>query len=388
MKWLAPVIVNLLTFVGDLHASADLADSAKVLRLVAAQLDAIQTIECKYKTCYRELSGPGIEMVDGMGVFSEWSWGIDRGNDLQYQRGGHEFDLTHLAHIKKHVYQEEWYAFDGKEFRTFVPLNKTGTIRAHDPGLFEGYRGPLHLIGWDLAINNLPTSLMELLATKKDRWQVAKIDGTNDWRLTLPLTEPKGNDRLEDFGDARMLEVEIDGSKSFVPRKLRIFNPNMSQTFFETEVKEFLEAVPGIWVPVFGFECQYYIKEEIPAGLTKEKYDALTFEEQIEIARKGIKMVPLFLGKHYYVVDKSSIRVNQHIDNAKFTIDFPDGSLVWNEIENKPITFGTRYPTANVGVPSRSMNWPLVLNITVVVVLAVLLVLSRRRAARIKRANA
>lgn len=126
------------------------------------------------------------------------------------------------------------------------------------------------------------------------------------------------------------LIVTVDANHGFLPvrvesLKLRYAKEGVRSRLLE--VDEFVEAQPGIWVPVKGRFHMFALEKVLPEGLSRDDIAGKGIEERLAI---GVKYVakPLGVDDGFYpselIVDKQTLKVNEDISEETFTVVFPD----------------------------------------------------------------
>lgn len=105
----------------------------------------------------------------------------------------------------------------------------------------------------------------------------------------------------------------------------------------DISVSEFKEVKNGIWIPIKGKTTHYYTSKDIkfPRPISRDEFKKMTLEEQKFFLRNtkftAAKLTPTTV----YRVDSESIKVNEKIDEKKFTIQFTPGIYVDDQIRQK-----------------------------------------------------
>ena len=234
------------------------------------------------------------------------------------------------------------YGFDGKVTRSYmyVPFSgdSKGGIYGYDPRIFSIVPSPKTLLGYTLSQDGLYT-LSELLSDEYVKEKNVGIDNYNGTEcIVLEAMSFQTNTSIYD------VRIWIDPERNYRPLKIEAYqSPEDSSTaaalkgekwtYLSHEIKNIeLKQVDGIWFPVGGEQMVYKTEPEfLKNGMTEEevriKYPGMTDEE---ILKKGKFITAPFQVKRR--IEAKEIRINKGIDPAKFTIVFPHGCKLWDDI--------------------------------------------------------
>ena len=235
----------------------------------------------------------------------------------------------------------EIIAFDGKVTRDYryVPSSedKTGGIYAYNPYVFNVDPSPKTLLGYTISQDGNYT-LSALLSNKYVKEKNVQAE-TFQGRECIIL-QAMGFRTNRDIYDVR---IWIDPKRNYRPLKMEVYHsPEDKGTVAGLKEKRWkyishrihnivLNQFDGIWFPVTGELVVYGNQPEaLLKGKTDEevrkRYPGGMSNEEI-MKRENFVTFP----KHpRQRIDLSEIRINSNIDPVKFSIDFPQGCLVWD----------------------------------------------------------
>ena len=306
--------------------------AADVARRYTASYTALHTIQGSYRLCYPvdgNLPDPlpsNVKVIDGgLFVLDEYEWKEDSTTKARRLNGVFGF-----RHKGDWTYQAIQLGFDGIQGRNFNPGARNARQGPSDDWLWDT-RTPLTLVGQGITNEprrNLPDLLQEAALAPSSKEQpsdiVLKIPTTDN---SLPLE----------------ITVWIDASRGFLPRRIETRSPGDSMRWSETITDDIREVVPGVWVPIRGRERVYARSATYGDGISQQQFEQLPFAEQkrLEPTCKPIE-VPLGLGEATFLVDVDSLKINHPIESSAFVVEFPNGTQVWDETQEPPVSYTYR----------------------------------------------
>lgn len=236
-------------------------------------------------------------------------------------------------------------AFDGKVVRSCSRMShskrSTGGIYGYDPFLFSVPIYPRTLLGHTFVQDGIYT-LSELLSDKYVKNKEIKLEKLGDDECIL--LEANGF-RAPDSYPIYDLRVWIDPKKNYRPLKIEQYespdNENSAAglkgekwKYLERSIDKIeLKQVDGIWFPVCGQSTIYtnqpdfILEGKITEEQIREQYPGMSDEEIIKNA--NFVTVPFHPAQR---VEINEIKINKGIDPEKFTIVFPSGCMLWDDI--------------------------------------------------------
>ena len=318
--WVEPATANDLTV-------------KEVIAAMKASIHQISEIEASFCvtvekfTCPEFFQGP-----NGQGKMSQFQWGFDSKSDAEYLDGTWYFKRGDKIH-----HEDTHIVFNGRETRGHAKTSNGGKILSGRSNLFTPWITPSTLWGRDLCkspgpdvielLDNENTRIIEHKETPKGVVVIRtpiKV-GTEDWDLT----------------------VWADSKHGFLPNRIETEKAMFDVVMERIDIDEFAEIQPGLWLPILGRVSKYYMAEpETPNGvyangMTREELENLSMAEVAKVAPLlGFQSKPLGLGTLTVVIDKESLHVNKKISPEKFTLNFPQGTMVWDDITGQGYQIG------------------------------------------------
>lgn len=291
---------------------------------VTATLQSIQRAEYSW-ACYvdaQHFPSKGCVLNErGHALAFEIDCGWDRFGQREYWQGR----IASNQNDEQTVFQSIHYAFDGRQLKTLRVEDRSGAIKPNN-SLFGNFRNPLQLAGFRIAFSdNQCLDLDELIAE-------AKLIPSSSPRTVALESKFK-----EQFGAMR-LRVVLDPSQGWLPQSIRIYREPLNGLFREIVCERAVQVAPDLWCPVEGTVTYFVLgSRELPADLDEGTLSELS-EHELDDAFERTKTValPLGIGPMRYVIDESTLRVNQEIPDSKFTFEFPPGTSYFDEIKNEP----------------------------------------------------
>jgi hypothetical protein len=231
-------------------------------------------------------------------------------------------------------YQALAHSYDGSVLRTYEREAKGAMIRP-EGRMFSIWRDPLFLsgIGFDLELNR------NLDALLGDCEIVPAPETTNG------VTAVRGQARL--FGQDCEITVWIDPAHGWLPKRIEVFEKARRFVSMRIVNDQFAEAAPGVWIVARGEETNYYVDDIIfPPGVTRETVKDLDPAAAADVLARSITVAKrLGLGTQTYVLDPRTVRVNQPIDAARFRIEFPEGTTIFDSTHQPPLKYKQKAAT-------------------------------------------
>lgn len=329
------MVVGLILLLGG-RVIADETENAEGLTAkLKASLRNIDAVQGSYRT-YFSPKTPGTTSIepdghpvagaiggpDGQILYSEFDWAWQAAPYREAIDGKWGF-----VHENRMHYTTAAFFFNGAVLHTFSRDNKNGLIKPLDV-TFTVWRNPLYLIGLGFGFEprrNLDT----LLAGAK--------------LVSLPDTPPHLKVLRSDFQANRQdleLTVWIDTRHGHLPRRIEVYEKARRFVTHRIVNDEISEVAPGVWMTLHGSETNYYADLVLPDGITKDELKTLDREAIAAIfAKSALITRPLGLGTQTYVVDARTIRVNQAIPRARFDLDYPEGTSLYDATHDPPLQY-------------------------------------------------
>ncbi|HUT31309.1 MAG TPA: hypothetical protein VMX13_16060 [Sedimentisphaerales bacterium] len=271
-------------------------------------------------------------------VYRDSEWGYQNGKEFV---SGTRYGKTEDGEILPYTGIN---AFDGKVVRSYdyVPFSgdSRGGIYGYDPHVFSVPLSPKTMLGYTLEQDGIYT-LSELLSDKYVKTKKARLDKFQDNECVI--LEATGF-RAADDKLMYDLRIWIDPKRNYRPLKIEKYeSPDEKNciaglrgerwTYLTTKIDDIqLEQADGIWFPICGKQTVYTINTELSLkGKTeqeiKNEYPGMSLEEIV----KTINLVSVPFDPPHRA-EFTDIRINKGIDPAKFTIVFPNGCKLWDDI--------------------------------------------------------
>lgn len=314
-------------------------EAEQLVERVREAIARIESVEGTYRTYFspktpgRDSIAPDglmpghVEGPDGLILYSEfdWAWQAEPYREAIDGRRGFEvggwFVFQHLEIV-----------YDGAILRYFERETHSG--RVGPPGdawmYFATIRNPLTLMGHGAGY-------------RPGRDLAAILDGAE--LVPSPAGEPqlKGlRSRFDNGGDTYEITAWIDTAHGFLPRRIEVVNlsqrqPARTRLIVNDDIRE---VRPGLWMVLRGEETKYYSELVPPPGMTKDDLLALPRAEQLALfPRLGLVALPLGLGTQTYILDESTLRVNEPIPAERFAMEFPEGTSVNDTTHDPPLQY-------------------------------------------------
>jgi len=327
MQYLLKILPVVILFGFSSLLMGEQMDAENVVKQIAHNENLIQDVQCIYRWLEPETN-----------LKFEYEWGYQNGKEF---RSGTENGQTPDGEILPFT---RIIAFDGKVVRSHAQIQslKTsqGGIYGYDPFVFSVPTSPKTLLGYTLDQDGIYT-LSELLSNKYVKEKNARLEKLGD--IECIVLEAIGF-RTADDKSLEDIRIWIDPARNFRPLKIEKFqSPDQNSSFAALKGERWkyltmtidnieLAKIDGIWFPVCGEQVTYETKAELLLeGKTEEEiikqYPGMTNEE----IAKEIKWVSVpFHAKRR--TELREIKINKGIDPAKFTIVFPAGCRLWDDM--------------------------------------------------------
>jgi outer membrane lipoprotein-sorting protein len=339
------------------------ADAPSVILALRTAIGAISTVEAHFTAYFSGLEGPGI--ITGPSNFGKWSqfsWGWDRQGEREYVDGNYAWKRPANS-----IYLDMQAAYDGKTLRTLDKTFGRGLVKERGD-MFDVWASPLVLLGKNLD-------------AEKRRDLVDLID--NAKLLTLPGTAPNQYILESEFqvGDLEyVIRVWVDKNAGYLPRRIELSRKFMKTVMTLIENEDIREADGNVWFPIRGRVTRYYVVTPTvyPGGRTLADVQKLPREKAVDVlGQVKWETRPLGFGTEMFVTDASSLRINQAIEPARFTLEHPRGTKVFNELENRGYVVGE--PDALDEEPGHPVRTAFFIANAVVIVCIIALIVVRRK---------
>lgn len=281
-----------------------------------AGLGQVGSMQCRYK--FFLIAPDGSKFQHG-----DYEFGVK--GEKKYLRGVETALLDSRQQAVTGVSQisyEKHLAFDGKQLYVFTPSGKAGKI-AEEGDAFVQARGPWCLLGHGWGILPPYRDLTDLL---KD----AEFAEQQPDEREIVLLESRFQERYPSGGNTQewIARVWCDTAHGYLPRRVDLLlDVNDRQVYHRLDSVEF-HKLDGTWLPISGTITGFSVKEAwYNNGMEMKEYYKLKKEQ-----REGLKIVRTVMkviGKpERYEVDLASLQINKEIPHEKFSIQFPNGTVV------------------------------------------------------------
>jgi hypothetical protein len=341
--------------------------SQEITELISSSIKSIATVEARF-----QLWLPKAELADkesisgaeldefGRFLLQEYDWAFQASGDKEVM-SGRFFSVIN----GKGVFSPMSWSYDGE------------TLLAHTPLARNGRRGPL--ADWRLTARN-PLVLIGCtlgVSPQRDLTDILR----NSKQVTL-TNHPDGVElraQFEDAGRAVELQVTLEPSHGFLPKKIIEREIDSSIRIIELSVDKFSEVSNGIWLPIEGRRSLFYKKRIYPEGVSEADFQKLSQAEKNAMWPK-IKLIESLMGsgEEFIKIIPNSISVNHPIAKDRFSIAFPVGTMIWDDRLQYAVQV-----TSDGEVPlkrgiNRPFPWLLLVNVVIVGVLLLFIVLRNK----------
>lgn len=316
--------------------SGEYMDAGEIVQKIEYNESLIRDVQCKLRW---------FETKTNL-VYKDCEWGYENGKEFS--------SGTHYGKTKEGDFlpYTSITAFDGKVTRSYKNASffKTsmGGIYGYDPHTFSVPTSPKTLLGYTLDQDGIYT-LSELLSDKFVKVKKARLEKFKDKECIILEAIGFQAEIGKPIYDIR---IWIDPKRNYRPLKIEKYISSDDKnslaglrgerwTYLATKIHGIeLKQIDGIWFPACGERMVYTIKPEfLLNGITEEeirkKYPGMSDED---IAKK-IKLISVpFHARRK--IELSEIRINKGIDPAKFTINFPYGCGLWDDLAGIGYTVG------------------------------------------------
>lgn len=320
------LIVIILSNFGSIIMGEQM-DAEGVVRQIEYNESIIKDVQCMHRWFVPETNT----------VYRDCEWGYKNGKEFV---SGIHYGKTEDGKVLSYI---KVTAFDGKAVRSynFIPFSGDirGGIYGYDPHVFSVPTSPKALLGYTLDQDGIYT-LSELLSAKYVKNKEVRAEKLGD--IECVLLEATGFQASEGK-PIYDLRIWIDPKRNYKPLKIEKYESpddknsiaglrNERWKYFKKIVNGIeLRQIDGMWFPVCGEQIFYTtIPEFMVEGKTEEdiikQYPGMNEEE---IAKKiNLLSVPSIRER----VELREIKINKGIDPTKFTIIFPAGCKLWDDI--------------------------------------------------------
>jgi len=306
---------------GDSSAQTMSAD--EVVGAMRASLMQISSIEASYCVTVESMGKPDAQKgPNGQDIEYQYAWGYVPRDDAEYLDGKWAVDNKESI-----AYEDNHVVFNGSELRACTTSGNGGRIHGERSGMFTTWLTPRSFCGHDFL--GLPS---RHVADVLEGAELLDSEGAEEGLFVLQKPTLVGEEKWS-------LTVWIDPKHGFLPKRMEARKTLFDIVMRRTEVDEFLEVKPGIWIPVIGRMANFTVTEpetidgRYSNGMTYEEIDALPEEELYKsVPTLGFIQTPLGRGEQTLIADKSSVRVNEEISGKSFTLEFQDGMWVWDDL--------------------------------------------------------
>ncbi len=308
-------VVGLIVLFGSQAIAGESDDARELIAKLKASLGAIKTVEGTYRTYFSPKTAgtssiepdghpvPGaIAGPDASVLYSEfdWAWhGVPYREVIDGRWG--------FVHENRMIYTPAAFGFDGAILRTFGRDNKGGLIKPLDE-TFTVWRNPLRLIGIGFGLE--PRRDLDVLLSN------AKLVSLPETPTQLKVLKSEFRDNGQDLE----LTVWIDTEHGHLPRRIEV--AEKARQFVTSRIinDEIGEVTPGVWMSLRGSETNFYAAS---FNLFKMK------------ATSG----KLGLGTQTWIVDPKALRLNREIPQARFVLDYPEGTRIFDSTHEPPLQY-------------------------------------------------
>jgi hypothetical protein len=304
-------------------------EAETVIRMVHSNERLLRNVQCRYRWLHPETRQ----------VFRDVEWGYEGGRE--FIRG----TFASKAQDGRIIPYTCVYAFDGKVVRSFIDDSTDrpslrGGVYGYDPYLFSVPPSPKTLLGYTLDQGGIYT-LSELLSHESILTKSVRREAIGKHEcIVLEATRFA----IRDDTSVYDLRIWIDPERNYRPLRMeKWYSPDNKDSVAGVRGKRWelldyvvdnieLQEIDGVWFPVCGESQVYEFKAEpVMKGETVEdvqrRYPGMSAEELVRTV--DYVNVPF---KEKGRVELKEVRINRGIDPEKFTIAFPNGCDVWDNI--------------------------------------------------------
>ncbi len=329
-------VVGLIVF-GSQAIAGEPDEARDLIAKLKASLGAIESVQGTYRT-YFSPKTPGTENSiepdghpvpgaiagpDGQVLYSEFDWAWQAApyrEAIDGRWGG--------VHENRMIYTPAAFFYDGATLRTFNRDGKGGLIKPLDE-TFTAFRNPLHLIGVGFGLE--PRRNLDVLLSG------AKLVSLPGMPAHLRVLKRE----YRDYGQDLELTAWIDTRHGYLPRRIEVFETARRFVTWRIVNDEIREAAPGVWMAIRGSETGFYVADFLlPPGMTKDRLKTLDREALAAVMAKA-EVTPgtLGLGTQTWIVDSRNLRLNQGIPRARFVLNYPEGSRLYDTTHDPPLQY-------------------------------------------------
>ena len=279
------------------------------------------------------------------GHYIDYEWAYKDG--MEYRETHNNNDWTE---IDTPVWPIEILTYDGKKqfayTSTLDKSNQRGGIYGFNPIPFEASLMPRCLMGY---------SLLDTLGDRlKKADEVSCIEQNEVIRNSICFVIEAKNISISD-NCIEHYKAWVDIERDYRPLKIEIYQNTNARNPWESLIRRIdnitLQKIDGIWYPTSG-DIQYYRDSYV---LTEDGRDVKTLsaEEQNKIfgaltdeqAKKLVRKQSAKRGPVQHI-EVSNIRLNQGVEDGRFSIDFPNGCAVWDDFIQHGYVVEPQKPTS------------------------------------------
>jgi len=288
-------------------------------------------------------------------LISEGDWG---------REGGKEFvrEKQYMKDPEKGLRSQDCVVtYDGQKVRTYWPETRRGSVTAFQ-GQLDAFAGPARLLGYSLSPHG-PRSLagilrgtqkIEIISTESDVEGYTCIEMNCDipsyaLGAGAPARAAGGSGDSKNAGNSASgaphaaeaphvpvvshVKIWIDAARDWrIVRTEWYSDPDRRRLSNALEHVR-LEKIGDIWLPVSGAMRSYHLEAVPLDGYTFEQLKAMPEEE----ATKHVRFETVPTDPEARIITVESWGVGKDLDEALFTIIFPQGTDVWDEFAGKSV---------------------------------------------------
>lgn len=331
-----------LFFTGWAVQGQETGEAEQLIERVREAINRVESVEGMYRTYYSpETPGrysfapngliPGqVEGPDGLLLHTEfeWSWQAEPYREVIDGRRGYD-DGGQFRFPPIQV------AYDGATLRVLERETHSGRVGSPYEAwmYFSTLQNPLVLMGHGVGFRpgrDLDTIL-----------DGAKLDPSPDGEPHLKVLRS----RFDQGNKAYEITAWIDTAHGFLPRRVEVVSlsqrqPVMSRRIVNDDIRE---VRPGLWMVLRGEETEYYSELVPPPGMTRADLLALPRAQQLELfPRLGLVALPQSFGTQTFILDESTLQVNEPIPRGRFTLEYPEGTSLDDATHDPPLRYEAR----------------------------------------------
>ena len=301
---------------------------------IARNEEVVQNINAKFVVTIPE---------EGV-TFGRFEWGYSHGRE--YIEGTLYLNIADIAKGVPHPFKT---TFDGEIMRLYRydPLPKrstgrhTGRVTSLEPESFTGFPTLNGLLGHYVNPSGRVTVAEALRQAREARVQpsMQDVDGHQCYVVEAVEIYKSVGPGL-DGGDVRLW---IDPDRNYRILKLEMYDskpPPMRWKEIYRRVDNIkLQQIRGVWIPTEG-ESHSLLVEKVPKpGVSAEEVEKMEPEKAVSYV--DYRVVPMLPMKRI-TVDANTVAFGEEIPAEKFTIQWPDGTDVWDDFAQMSYRTGSR----------------------------------------------